>query len=134
MPKLTDKINPKSDAMILTIEFRFANGKREEVRISEDTGIEKADCVRYKGSIFVFQQKRESDFYIEARPDYFLDLDAYQKDKPNIEDIFTAFQQFQNDSRRSLINVAEHKKTREAFRAKFREFGLEDMIDWSDKS
>lgn len=76
MSNLTKHANKKSDAMVLTIEFRFKNGRREEVSISEDTGIIQADCVRYKGSIFTFHQEGEADFYIERGNDYFLDLDV----------------------------------------------------------
>lgn len=132
--RLTKHANDRSDAMCLTIELRFANGKREEVRISEDTGITRAGCIRYKGTIFIYESKGQSDFYRERQNDTFLDLDTYNVPKPNIEDVYAAFQQHQNEARRAGVNKAQHEVAQAALRDKFRAFGLEDKIDWSDKS
>ena len=54
--------------------------------------------------------------------------------RPNIEDIFTAFQDFQSQIVRAGINANRMEKARSELKGKFERWGLANLIDWTDRS
>jgi hypothetical protein len=55
------------------------------------------------------------------------------KPKPNIEQVFEVFQEFQNDTRRAGINVKLWAKARLSCQEKLDKLGLAEHIDWTEK-
>jgi hypothetical protein len=51
---------------------------------------------------------------------------------PHIEEVFAAFQQFQNASLHAMWNKAELDAARAALKTKLESFGLAHLIDWSE--
>lgn len=54
--------------------------------------------------------------------------------KPNIEDVFTAFQDFQSQIQRAGINAKRMEVARKELKDKFERWNLADLIDWTDRS
>ena len=50
--------------------------------------------------------------------------------KPHIEEVFKAFQDFQNESIRAGINVAKHKEAQSKLKEACDSFGFD--IDWTE--
>ncbi len=53
-------------------------------------------------------------------------------DKPNVSDVFAAFQEFQTDSRRAGVNMKHHQAAQAKLRDKLTQMNLARHIDWSD--
>jgi hypothetical protein len=59
---------------------------------------------------------------------------AEKEKHPNIEDVFTAFQDFQSQISRAGINTSRMETARVELKDKFERWGLADLIDWTDRS